>query len=153
MSLDKVVKDINMSKVKAPSGLSFGQELVNAANLLRDCIQNQIDIKTIGDCISASDLADVIVDPESLMIVIKIMPDLRPSVFNAVNGKVANIFWLLNDGFTVQKDWYFDGFPKKERWIYHVAKLFVEKGVCEFNHKKHLPIKVKLIERPDIYYW
>lgn len=153
MSLDRIIKSLDVSKVNAPSGLTFGQELVNAANLLRDCIQKRIDVKTMSKCISVADIADITIEPDSLLISIKINPDLRPSIFNGTNGKVANIFWLLNDGFVVQKDWYFDGFPKKEKWVKHAAKSFVEKGISDFESKMKLPIKIKVIERPDLYYW
>ena len=32
MSLDKIIKNLDITKVKAPSGLTLSQELVNAAN-------------------------------------------------------------------------------------------------------------------------
>lgn len=153
MSLDKIIKNLDVSKVKAPSGLTFGQELVQAANLLKDCIQKRIDFSIAGNCIVVSDLADITVNSDSLTIAITVMPELRPSIFNGVNGKNANIFWLLNDGFVVEKDWYFDGFPKKERWVKHVAKNFVEKGIKDFRSQVKLPVKIKVIERPDLYYW
>lgn len=153
MSLERIIKNLDVSKIKAPSGLTFGQELVDAANLLRECIQKQIDVKTMGKCISVSDIADLSVNSDSLLITIEINPDLRPSIFSGTNGKVANIFWLLNDGFVVQKDWYFDGFAHKERWVYRKAEHFVEQGIEDFNKKTVLPIKVKLIKRPDKYYW
>ena len=110
MSLDSIIKNIDVSKVTAPTGLTFGQELVNAANLLRDCIQERIDVESMKGCINASDLADITVNDDSMTIAVNIKPDLRPSIFNGTNGKVANIFWLLNDGFLVRKDWYFDNF-------------------------------------------
>lgn len=153
MSLDSIIKNIDVSKVTAPTGLTFGQELVSAANLLRDCIQKRIDVESMKGCINTSDLADIVVNEDSLTISVNIKPDLRPSIFNGVNGKVANIFWLLNDGFIVRKDWYFDNFPKKENWVVHVAKNFVEKGIADFEGKVKLPISVKLIEKPELYYW
>ena len=104
-------------------------------------------------CINASDLADITVNEDSMTIAVNIRPDLRPSIFNGTNGKVANIFWLLNDGFLVRKDWYFDNFPKKKNWVIHVAKNFVQKGIKDFEGKVKLPIAVKLIERPELYYW
>ena len=68
MSLDKIIKNLDITKVKAPSGLTLSQELVNAANLLRDCIQEQINRETMGNCISTSDLADIQVDGNTLTI-------------------------------------------------------------------------------------
>lgn len=153
MSLDSIIKNIDVSKVTAPTGLTFGQELVNAANLLCDCIQERIDVESMKGCINASDLADITVNEDSMTIAVNIKPDLHPSIFNGTNGKVANIFWLLNDGFLVRKDWYFDNFPKKKNWVIHVAKNFVEKGIKDFEGKVKLPIAVKLIERPELYYW
>lgn len=72
MSLDKIIKNLDITKVKAPSGLTLSQELVNAANLLRDCIQEQINRETMGNCISTSDLADIQVDGNTLTITLKI---------------------------------------------------------------------------------
>lgn len=152
MSLDSIIKNIDVSKVAAPTGQTFGKELVDAANLLRECIQKRIDVESMRGCISTSDLADIVVDENSMTISINIKPDLRPSIFNSANGKVANIFWLLNDGFIVRKDWYFDNFPKKENWVIHVAKNFVEKGIKDFEGRVKLPIAVRLIERPELYY-
>lgn len=153
MSLDKIIKNLDITKVKAPSGLTLSQELVNAANLLRDCIQEQINRETMGNCISTSDLADIQVDGNTLTITLKIQNSKRPSIFNESNHKYANVFWLINDGFVVQKDWYFDGFAHKERWVYRKSEHFVEQGIADFNNKTTLPIKVKLIKRPDKYYW
>ena len=104
MSLDKIIKNLDITKVKAPSGLTLSQELVNAANLLRDCIQEQINRETMGNCISTSDLADIQVDGNTLTITLKIQNSKRPSIFNESNHKYANVFWLINDGFVVQKD-------------------------------------------------
>jgi hypothetical protein len=107
----------------------------------------------MGDCISTSDLADIQVDGNSLTITLKIQNSKHPSIFNESNHKYANVFWLINDGFVVQKDWYFDGFAHKERWVYRKSEHFVEQGIADFNNKTTLPIKVKLIKRPDKYYW
>lgn len=153
MSLDKIIKNLDVSKVKAPSGLTFGEELVNAANLLRDCIQSRINRETMNDVIKTADIADIHVDEDSLTITLKIQNFKRPSIFNEWNHKYANVFWLLNDGFTVKKDWVFNGFAHKERWIYRKAEHFVEEGIKDFNGKVGLPVKVKLIKRPDLYYW
>lgn len=153
MSLATIIQNLDVGKVKLSTGRTVSQELVNAANLLKDCIQKRIDVETIGDCISATDLADVSVDGLSLSVELRISSETRPSIFNEINNKFANIFWLLNDGFTVQKDWYFDGFPKKEKWVYHKARQFVEKGIADFNSQKSIPVKIKTVEKPDKYYW
>lgn len=153
MSLDKIIKNLDIRKIKTSSGLTLSQELVNAANLLRDCIQERIDRETMRDCISTSDLADIRVDGNSLTIAMKIQNSKRPSIFNESNHKYANVFWLINDGFVVKKDWHFDGFAHKERWVYRKAEHFVEKGIEDFNSRTTLPIKIKLIKRPDLYYW
>ena len=87
MSLDKIIKNLDITKVKAPSGLTLSQELVNAANLLRDCIQEQINRETMGNCISTSDLADIQVDGNTLTITLKIQNSKRPSIFNESNHK------------------------------------------------------------------
>ena len=51
MSLDKIVAGLDLTKIKAPSGLTYAQELVRAANLLRDCIQSRINRGSIGSCL------------------------------------------------------------------------------------------------------
>lgn len=153
MSLKSIISKLDVSNIKLSTGRTVSQELANAANLLKDCIQRRIDVETMGDCISATDLADIQVNGLSLSVELKISSETRPSIFNETNNKFANIFWLLNDGFTVGKDYYFDGFPKKEKWVYHKAKQYVEKGIEDFNSQKSTPVKVKLIQRPDKYYW
>lgn len=153
MSLASIIQNLDIGKVKLSTGRTVSQELVSAANLLKDCIQRRIDVATIGDCISATDLADISINGLSLSVELKISSEIRPSIFNETNNKFANIFWLLNDGFVVQKDWYFDGFPKKEKWVYHKARQFVEKGIADFNSQKSIPVKIQMVERPDKYYW
>lgn len=153
MSVNRLVRSIDITKIKSPSGLTYGQELVKAANLLRDCIQSRINRETMSDCISTSDLADIKVSDGMVTITLKIQNAKRPSIFNEKNHKFANVFWLINDGFVVQKDWYFDGFPHKERWVNRKAEHFVEKGIEDFNQRTTLPVQIKLIKRPEKYYW
>lgn len=153
MSLQSIIQNLDVSKIKLSTGRTTSQELVNAANLLKDCIQRRIDIATIGDVISATDLVDIHVDGLSLSVELKIGSETRASIFNETNGKFANIFWLLNDGFVVKKDWYFDYFPKKDKWVVHKARQFVERGIEDFNNMKSVPVKVKEIIKPDKYYW
>lgn len=153
MSLQSIIQNLDVSKIKLSTGRTTSQELVNAANLLKDCIQRRIDIATIGDVISATDLVDIHVDGLSLSVELKIGSETRASIFNETNGKFANIFWLLNDGFVVKKDWYFDYFPKKDKWVVHKARQFVERGIEDFNSMKSVPVKVKEIIKPDKYYW
>ena len=153
MSLDKIIKNLDVSKVKAPSGVTFGEELVAAANLLRDCIQKRINRETMGNVLTTADIADIQVDEQSLLITLKIQNSSRQSIFNESNHKYANVFWLLNDGFSVKRHWHFDGFAHKERWIYRKAEHFVEEGIADFNGKTKLPVKIKLIKRPHLYYW
>lgn len=153
MSLQSIIQNLDVSKIKLSTGRTTSQELVNAANLLKDCIQRRIDIATIGDVISATDLVDIHVDGLSLSVELKIGSETRASIFNETNGKFANIFWLLNDGFVVKKDWYFDYFPKKDKWVVHKARQFVERGIEDFNSIKSVPVKVKEIIKPEKYYW
>lgn len=153
MSLERILKNLDLTKIKSSSGLTFSQELVNTANLLRECIQNRINHATVGKCISAADIADIQVNGNSLTVALKIGSDARPSIFNEFNNKYANVFWLLNDGFVVGKHWYFDKFPHKERWVIHEAKKFVEQGIDDFNSRKKLPVKIVTINKPDKYYW
>lgn len=153
MSLEKILKNLDISKVKSKSGLTFAQELVAAANLLRDCIQDRINRESMDNSIKAVDVADIKVNKNSLNVTLKIQNSERPSIFNELNNKYANVFWLINDGFAVKKDWYFDGFPHKERWVYRKAEHYVEKGIEDFNNRTKLPVKIRMVKRPDIYYW
>jgi len=147
-----IIKSLDVTKIKSSSGLTFAQELANAANLLRDCIQERINRDSLGNCISTSDLADIRVDGNRLSVILKVQNYKRPSIFNESNHKFANVFWLLNDGFIVKKDWYFNGFAHKGRWVYRKAEHFVEFGIAEFQRKTKLPVKVQLIKSPDLYY-
>lgn len=153
MSLESIIHNLDLKNVKTTAGTTFGQEMVSAANLLRNCIQSRINRGTMGNVLTTADIADIQVDEQSLLITLKIQNSSRPSIFNESNHKYANVFWLLNDGFTVKKHWHFDGFPHKERWVYRKAEHFVEEGIADFNGKTKLPVKIKLIKRPPLYYW
>lgn len=148
MSLADQIKNINIRNIKSPSGITYAQELVNAANLLRDCIQSQINRATMGNCISTADIADVRVDGTTLSVTLKIQNAIRPSIFKQWNNKDANVFWLLNDGFVVKKNVWFKNIPN---FGYRIAEQFVEEGVAEFNSRNKLGIKIT-VTRPLLYY-
>lgn len=152
MTIEEIVNNLDITKIKAPSGLTFAQELANAANILRDCIQSRIGYASMSGSISAANIADVTVSGNSMTVTLKIPGAERPSVFNEFNHKYADVFWLINDGFLVTKHWYFDGFPHKERWIYRRPEWFVEEGIADFKSKTTLPIKVD-VQKPAQYYW
>ncbi len=148
MALADMIKNLDITKVKAPSGLTYGEELVKAANLLRECIQSRINRGTMNNCIKVADLADIRTDGRSLAVTLKIQNALRPSIFKAYNNKDANVFWLLNDGYTVKKDVYFKDIAN---FGYRIAERFVEEGIADFNAKNRLGIKVT-VKRPLLYY-
>ena len=148
MSINKFVKNFDVLKAKAPSGLTYAQELVNAANLLRDCIQSRINRATMTDVLSTADLADVKVDGNRLSVSLKVQNALRPSIFYKWNRKNANVFWLLNDGFTVKKNVWFKNI---KNFGYRSAENFVEKGIADFNLKNNLGVEIK-VKRPLLYY-
>lgn len=148
MSLADTIKNIDIRNIKSPSGLTYAQELVNAANLLRDCIQSRINRVTMGNCISTADIADVKVDGIMLSVTLKIQNAIRPSIFKQWNHKDANVFWLLNDGFVVKKNVWFKNIPN---FGYRVAEQFVEGGVEDFNSQNKLGIKIT-VTRPLMYY-
>lgn len=148
MSLDKIIAGLDISKIKAPSGLTYQQELLNAANLLRNCIQSRINMGSMSNCISTADIADIEIDGLSLSVKLKIQNSIRPSIFNKWNQKNANVFWLLNDGFTVKKDVWFKNIPN---FGYRIGEHFVEEGITEFNSRNSLGIRITVI-RPLLYY-
>ena len=148
MSLDKVIRNLDISKIKAPSGLTYEQELVAAANDLRECIQRRIRRGSMGNVLSTPDIADIEVEGMSLKIRLKVQESHRPSIFKKWNQSDANVFWLLNDGYTVKKDVWFRDIPN---FGYRIAERFVEEGVREFNTRNRLGIKID-IERPRRYY-
>lgn len=148
MSLDKVIAGLDLTKIKAPSGLTYAQELVKAANLLRECIQSRINRGSMGNCISTADIADIKVDGMKLSVTLKIQNSIRPSIFKKWNQSDANVFWLLNDGYTVKKDVWFKNIPN---FGYRIAEHFVEEGIREFNSKNTLGIEIS-VERPLLYY-
>lgn len=77
---------------------------------------------------------------------------LRPSIFYSKTKKKANVFWLINDGYSV----------KKNVWFKHInnfgqraAQHFVEKGIQEFNSSNPYGLYVdvnKGITRPLLYF-
>ena len=128
------ISKIDLLKVKAPSGLTYAQELVNAANLLAQCIQSRIRQGSLQNSISTADM--------------KIQNSLRPSLFKKWNQSDANVFWLLNDGYAVKKDVWFKNIPN---FGYRAAAHFVEQGIRDFNGKNKLGIQVE-VKRPLFYY-
>ena len=148
MSLDKMIAGLDLTKIKAPSGLTYAQELVRAANLLRDCIQSKINRGSMGGCISTADIADIKVDGMRLSCTLKIQGAIRPSIFNKWNQASANVFWLLNDGYAVKKPVWFKNIPN---FGYRVAEQFVEQGIQEFNSMNNLGIEIT-VTRPLMYY-
>ena len=122
MSLESIIHNLDLKNVKTTAGTTFGQEMVSAANLLRNCIQSRINRGTMGNVLTTADIADVQV-----------------------------VFWLLNDGFEVKKKWAFSGFKHPERWTIRIAEHFVEEGIADFNLQNRLGIKVE-VKRPLLYY-
>jgi len=145
MSLEKIISNLDLTKIKAPSGLTYSQELVRAAYLLRECIQSRINRGSMGNCISAADIADIKIEGLTLRVTLNIQNSLRPSKFYSWNKKYANVFWLLNDGYTVKKDVWFKNIPN---FGYRVGEQFVEKGIKDFDSKNSLGIKIN-VTRPS----
>lgn len=152
MSLDRIIKNIDITKVKAPSGLTYGQELVEAANLLSNCIQSKIRQSSMQHSISTADLADIKVEGNRMSITLKIENSIRPSIFKKWNQKDANVFWLLNDGYVVKQNVWFKHIPN---FGYRQAENWVADGIREFNSKNRLGMKLseeKNVIRPLLYY-
>lgn len=148
MALSDVIKNLDVSKIKAPSGLTYAQELVQAANLLRDCIQSRINRGSMGNSLSTADIADIKVEGMSLSVTLKIQNALRPSLYKKWNQSDANVFWLLNDGYSVKKDVWFKNIPN---FGFRIAEHFVEEGIAEFNARNSLGIEIT-VTRPLFYY-
>ena len=129
MSLESIIHNLDLKNVKTTAGTTFGQEMVSAANLLRNCIQSRINRGTMGNVLTTADIADVQVDDMTLTVKMKVQNSIRPSIFKPYNGLDANVFWLLNDGFEVKKKWAFSGFKHPERWTIRIAEHFVEEGI------------------------
>lgn len=102
----------------------------------------------MGSCLSTADIADIKVDGMRLSCTLKVQNAIRPSIFNKWNQSNANVFWLLNDGYTVKKPVWFKNIPN---FGYRVAERFVEEGIQEFNSKNDLGIEIAVI-RPLMYY-
>ena len=148
MSLDKVIKQLDVSKIKTSYGITFGQLLVNEANDLRNCIQSRINRGSMMNVLSTADLVDIEVDGMTLKIRLKVQDALRPSLYKRWNQSDANVFWLLNDGYTVKKNVWFKNIPN---FGYRIAERFVEEGIRDFNSRNKLGIQIEVI-RPLLYY-
>lgn len=148
MSLESIIHNLDLKNVKTTAGTTFGQEMVSAANLLRNCIQSRINRGTMGNVLTTADIADVQVDDMTLTVKMKVQNSIRPSIFKPYNGLDANVFWLLNDGFVVKKNVWFKNIPN---FGYRVAEQFVEGGVTDFNSQNKLGIKIT-VTRPLMYY-
>ena len=148
MAINDILKNIDLMKIKAPSGLTYAQELVNAANQLSECIQNRISQGSLQNSISTVDIADIQVSGNSLSVTLKIQNAIRPSIFQKWNGSSANVFWLLNDGFKVKKNVWFKNI---NNFGYRAAARFVEQGINDFNSQNKLGVKIE-VQRPLMYY-
>lgn len=148
MAINDILKNIDLMKIKAPSGLTYAQELVNAANQLSECIQNRISQGSLQNSISTADIADIQVSGNSLSVILKIQNAIRPSIFQKWNGSSANVFWLLNDGFKVKKNVWFKNI---NNFGYRAAARFVEQGINDFNSQNKLGVKIE-VQRPLMYY-
>lgn len=152
MPLDKILKNLDITKIKAPSGLTYGQELVDAANLLSNCIQSKIHQQTMQNSISTVDLADIKVEGNRMSVTLKIQNSIRPSIFKSWNKSSANVFWLINDGYRVKKNVWFKNIPN---FGYREAANWVAEGIKEFNSKNKLGLKLSEsnnVIRPLHYY-
>lgn len=76
---------------------------------------------------------------------------LRPSIFFGSNKKYANVFWLINDGYSV----------KKNVWFKHINNFgqratqhYVERGIKEFNSINSYGMKIREedVIRPLLYF-
>lgn len=152
MSLAKILNNLDITKVKAPSGLTYGQELVGVANLLSNCIQSKIHQRTMQHSISIADLADIKVEGNRMSITLKIENSIRPSIFKKWNKSDANVFWLLNDGYVVKKNVWFKNIPN---FGYRQASNWIADGIRDFNSKNKLGLQLseqKNVIRPLLYY-
>lgn len=148
MTISDIIKNLDLKKLKAPSGLTYAQELVNAANLLSECIQTRINRGSLSNSISTADIADIKVSGNTLTVTLKIQNAIRPSIFQKWNNSSANVFWLLNDGYIVKKNVWFKNI---KNFGYRAAEQFVEQGIEDFNSQNNLGVKIE-IQRPLIYY-
>lgn len=148
MAINDILKNIDLMKIKAPSGLTYAQELVNAANQLSECIQNRISQGSLQNSISTADIADIQVSGNSLSVTLKIQNAIRPSIFQKWNSSSANVFWLLNDGYKVKKNVWFKNI---NNFGYRAAARFVEQGINDFNSQNKLGVKIE-VQRPLMYY-
>ena len=148
MAINDIIKNLDLMKIKAPSGLTYAQELVNAANLLSECIQNRINRGSLSNSISTADIADIQVSGNRITVTLKIQNAIRPSIFQKWNGSSANVFWLLNDGYKVKKNVWFKNI---RNFGYRAAEHFVEQGINDFNSQNKLGVSIE-VQRPLMYY-
>lgn len=152
MSLNKILKNLDITQVKTSFGTTYGQELVDAANLLSNCIQSRIHQSTMQHSISTADLADIKVEGNHMSITLKIQNSIRPSAFKKWTKKDANVFWLLNDGYTVKHRIWCPGV----RLLYdRTAADWIKDGIQDFNAKNRLGLELTEkdnVIRPLFYY-
>lgn len=154
MSLEKIVRGLDIRKLRTSSGKTMERVLLEEAKLLRTCIQSRITQGSMQNVLSVPRLSDIrVVDEEHLSVALNVQNAIRPSIFKRYNGKDANVFWLLNDGFQVRNIEAFRFFPHIERWIHRDPYHWVEKGIEDYQRKSQLkhPCKVTCI-RPLFYY-
>ena len=156
MALQDVVNRINLRKQKLKSGLTVEKAVLQEAEMLRECIQSRIEQTTMQDVLTHPKWKDVKIWEDgrwlSAFARVKVIEqNEKYTIFKYANGKDANVFWLLNDGFDVKKVEYFRRFPRRERWIHRDPFHWVEQGIEEYQRKTQFNVTVQ-VERPAFYY-
>jgi hypothetical protein len=163
MALKNIVRNINVKNIKYPgTNLTYEQVLKKELHRFADILQQKIDeyfesyqprVYDRGNhggdlrhALTVDDVCELSATGKSITCRILINDN---AIHNSIlDGSEANAFWLLNEGWEVQKNvWFKDIY----RFGYYEGAHFVENAVDEFERTNKYGIKIEVV-RPLLYY-
>lgn len=147
----KILKNINVGKLKMKNGKTVTQNLRYEAKRLMDCIQSEIDnyynsydpsvykrTYRFQGALYAEDFINIDVKDNMVYIYLRFQSDL--AYHDSFSGKDVFVPLLINDG------WCWDGWEDAQDDHFHKYSgfHFLEKGIEKFNSTNSLGITVTL---------
>ena len=151
----KDLKDLNIAKLKMPSGKTVEQDLKSEVNRLKDMLQHSIDkyvdsytpvqYERTGQFQKSIRIGDITVKDNQLSATIYFDDNavIRRSGYGldwAGNGQKVNILVLMDRGYKVTKPVYFRDISN---FGFRNAGLFIESAIDDFNRTS--PFKAEFV--------
>lgn len=150
INANKLLKNVNLNKVKLPNGKTVRQTMEQEIKRLYDCIQKYIDLyytsytpsqyvrtNKFKNAMVAEDFVNARWSGNHVELSIKFIDEL--SYHNSNNGQDVYVPLLINDG------WKHKGWTGGEDHYHQYSGFhFLEKGINEFNATNTLGLQITL---------